>query len=542
MIPDGKKILVGAGCLLLAFTQLAAAGAADRPNILLIIADDMGYADPGVFGSDINTPNIDQLAAEGIRFTHFHTAPQCAPTRAMLYSGNNNHVAGMARQPIAPLLSFELEIPGYETHLSNRVAPVSQVLKDAGYHTYFAGKWHLGDAAEHRPHAKGFEETFAIMHGTANHFNGIGYVEGGTVYTRNGELAAWPDGAYSSELFTDELIEFIGSNRDDGDPFFAVAAYTAPHAPLQVPDDYLNRYSGQFDDGYDILREQRFRELQEAGIVSREAALPPRNPEVRPWEELSAADKRTEARKMELYAALVENLDFHVGRLLQHLKEQALYEDTLIVFMSDNGAASEDFYASGPRSPFVRANYDNNYENMGSATSWVSLGPAWAEANSAPFRRFKTFALQGGIVAPLIVAGAGVNQADAISHTYLTVMDIAPTLIDAANGNYPEGGIIRPMLGETMLPLLAGTSDRVHADDYVTTFFHVGQAFLRQGRWKIVHSNSIFDESAFELYDVIADPGETRNLKDGMPGQYQHMIELWREERIKLGILLPSDL
>ncbi len=542
MFPTSKFVLTRICGILLFSAHLVLAAEPQRPNILLIIADDMGYADLGVFGSDIRTPSIDRLAAEGIRFTHFHTAPQCAPTRAMLYSGNNNHVAGMGRQYIVPLLSFEMEIPGYEAHLSDRVAPVSRVLQDAGYHTYFAGKWHLGDAVEQRPHAKGFDQTFAVMHGTANHFNGIGYVEGGTVYTRNGELAAWPDAAYSSELFTDELIGFIEAGREDSDPFFAVASYTAPHAPLQVPDDYLDRYAGQFDEGYDALRERRFRELQDAGIVSPDAELPPRNPEITPWDELNPTDKLLEARKMELYAALVENLDFHVGRLLQYLEEQALYEDTLIVFMSDNGAANEDFHAGGPRAPFVRANYDNDYENMGTESSWVSLGPAWAEANSAPFRGVKTYALQGGIVSPLIVAGAGVNRADAIDRSYVTVMDIAPTLIEAANGVYPESGSIQPMLGESMLPLLAGASDRVHDEDYVTTFFHVGQAYLRQGRWKIVHSSSLFDESAFELYDVIADPGETRNLKEDMPDLYGRMIQLWQEERVKLGILLPSDL
>ena len=201
------------------------------------------------------------------------------------------------------------------------------------------------------------------------------------------------------------MIGFIEAGREDSDPYFAVASYTAPHAPLQVPDDYLDRYAGRFDDGYDALRERRFRELQDAGIVSLDAELPPRNPEITPWDELNPTDKRLEARKMELYAALVENLDFHVGRLLQYLEEQALYEDTLIVFMSDNGAANEDFHAGGPRAPFVRANYDNDYENMGTESSWVSLGAGLGGSEFRTFRGVKTYALQGGIVSPLIVSG-----------------------------------------------------------------------------------------------------------------------------------------
>ena len=256
-------------CLLLilaASSPVLWAQEAQRPNILLIVADDLGYADLGVFGSDIRTPNIDGLAAEGIRFTRFHTAPMCAPSRAMLYTGNNNHVAGMARQLIVPTLAHDLAIPGYEAHLSDRVVPVSRVLQDAGYHTYLAGKWHLGDTREHSPFTAGFERSFALLHGAASHFSPVGYRPGGSAYSRDGQPAEWPDGAYSSELFTDELLGFIDSDREDGRPFFAVAAYTAPHAPLQVPDDYLHRYSGRYDEGYDALRERRFEELKNAGL------------------------------------------------------------------------------------------------------------------------------------------------------------------------------------------------------------------------------------------------------------------------------------
>ena len=290
------------------------------------------------------------------------------------------------------------------------------------------------------------------------------------------------------------------------------------------------------------LRERRFEELKRAGIVAPDARMPPRNPAITPWSELSESRRRVEARKMELYAALIENLDSHVGRLLDYLGVQGLSENTLVIFMSDNGAAAEDFYNRGIRMPYVRRHYDNDYDNMGKFGSWVSYGAPWAEASSAPFQRYKTFTLQGGLVSPLIIAGAGVNHTDVITDAYVTVMDIAPTLIELAGGVYPEGGDVRPMLGETMLPLLSGRSDRVHEDDYVTTLHHQGRAFVRQGRWKLVTRVSPFDESGFELYDIEADPGETRDLRTEAPGVYGRMIELWREERRKLGIVLPEDL
>ena len=528
--------------LLAASSPVLGGQEARRPNILLIIADDLGYADLGAYGSDIRTPNIDRLAAEGIRFTRFHTAPMCAPTRAMLYTGNNNHVAGMGRQVIVPTLAHDLAIPGYEGRLSDRVVPVSRVLGDAGYHTYFAGKWHLGDTQEHSPFAAGFDRSFSLLHGAGSHFSAVGYRPGGSAYTRDGQPAEWPAGAYSSELFTDELLGFIESNQADGRPFFAVAAYTAPHAPLQVPDDYLHRYSGRYDEGYDALRVRRFEELKSAGIVATDARLPPRNPAITPWSELTESRQRVEARKMELYAALVENLDFHVGRLLDYLRRRDLTENTLVIFLSDNGAASDDFYNRGVRMPYVRAHYDNDYDNMGRPGSWVSYGAPWAEASSAPFQRYKTFTLQGGIVSPMIIAGAGVNHTDVITDSHVTVMDIAPTLIDLSGGVYPAGGEVRPMLGETMLPLLSGRSDRVHDDHYVTTLYHLGRAFVRQGRWKLVTREGPFDESRFELYDLDADPGEARDLKTEEPDVHGRMIELWREERRKLGIILPGDL
>ncbi|HEU5207938.1 MAG TPA: arylsulfatase, partial [Longimicrobiales bacterium] len=506
-----------------------AATRADRPNILLLVADDLGYTDTGPYGSDIRTPNIDRLAQEGILFTNFHTAPMCAPTRAMLLTGNNNHVAGMGQQsPDSVLARF----PGYEGYLSDRVVPFPRLLREAGYHTYSTGKWHLGDAREQSPLAAGFERSYQLTHGAANHFNAVGFFEGGSLYREDGEEAEYPAGRYSTELFTDRLIGFIDEQLDDGRPFFAFAAYTSPHWPLQVPDEWLDRYRGQYDEGYDVLRERNLDRLKQKGILPPDAEPPPRNEAITPWDSLDAEQRRIEARKMELYAAMVENLDHHIGRIIDRLKQRGVYDNTLIVFMSDNGAAgSEDFYLTGPFVEYLQARYDNSYENMGRPDSWISYGRGWAQAGAAPFSRYKTYTREGGMAAQLIIAGPQVTQRGTMNRAYTTVMDLAPTFLELAGATYPDNGSVRAMEGESMAALLAGDATTVHDADYVTTLFHAGRAFVRRGPWKLVTLEPPFDEAGFELYDVEADPGETRNLADARPDVYREMLELWRAER-----------
>jgi arylsulfatase len=511
-----------------------------RPNILLIVADDLGYADLGVHGSDIETPNIDAIAAEGTLFTQFHTAPMCAPTRAMLLSGNNNHVAGMARQGRQDLTGHS--VPGYENSLSDRVAPLPRLLHEAGYHTYTVGKWHLGLTAETSPHAAGFSRSFSLLHGAGTHFDDVGYSRHGSTFWADEDFAEYPVGSYSTEVYTDRLIEFIESNKGDGKPFFAFAAYTSPHWPLQVPDEYLDLYEGQYDDGYDALRERNFSALKSAGIIPPDSRLPPRNDEITPWDDLGADEQRRESRKMELYASMVDNLDDHIGRLIGYLKQAGLYENTLIVFMSDNGAAGEDFYNEGPYTEHIQANFDNAYETMGTAVSFVSYDDPWAEAGSAPFMRRKTYTREGGIAAPMMMAGPGVTNVGAIDSTYVTVMDLAPTFLEYADVQYPVNGSVRPMLGESMAGLLAGEQETVHDEDYITTLYHGGRAYLRQGKWKISNLEPPFDEADFELFDLSVDPGETQNLAESHEEKFEELLELWRKERRKLGIILPQDL
>jgi arylsulfatase A-like enzyme len=532
-------VLLGAGCP----GEVGANPGDPRPNILLIVADDLGYADLGSYGSDIETPHIDALAARGMLFTQFHTAVMCAPTRAMLMSGNNSHVAGMARQSVSGIMGHPY--PGYENHLSDRVLPFPRLLRDSGYHTYIAGKWHLGTAGEHSPRAAGFERSFTNLEGAGNHWDATGYKEGGSTYRLDGEIAQWPEDRYSTDLFTERLLEFIEGNRGDGRPFFAYAAYTSPHWPLQVPENELDRYAGRYDAGYDRLRERNFERLQAAGIVSRTSSLPPRNEAITPWEALDEGQRRREARKMELYAAMVSNLDHHVGRLVEYLRAHGLYDNTLVVFMSDNGAAAEDFYndpAWGEYHSYTRARYDNSYSNMGRSGSFVSYGPQWAEAGSAPFQRYKGYTREGGITAPLVVAGAGVARTGEKSRAYLTVMDLAPTFLELAGAGYPAGGKVQAMRGASIVAHLAGQADIVHGEDYVTVQSHKGRAMLRRGKWKIANLEGPFEEADFELFDLEADPGETTDLAEAEPDRFRELLELWRRQREELGIVLPQDL
>jgi arylsulfatase len=455
----------------------------ERPNILLIIADDLGYADLGVYGGDIRTPHIDALAREGVLFTQFHASPVCATTRAMLLTGNNNTVGGLARQgsypgPVIPGLY------GYENSLPDRVGRLPQILKAAGYRTYLAGKWHLGESIEHSPWAAGFERSFAMKFGAGNHFDGTGIRPIEHQYFEDDREVDWPEGAYTTEFYTNKLIEYLETDKQSDRPFFMMAAYTSPHWPLQVPDEDLDLYAGRYDMGYDRLRELRFESLKGAEIIPADSALPPRNPAIKPFAELSRAEQRREARKMELYAAMLDNLDRHVGRLLDYLRANDLYENTLIVFMSDNGAAAEDFYYSGPFVEYIQAHYDDSYERMGKRGNYVSYGPQWAQAGAAPFRLFKGFPSEGGIVAPLIIAGRGVGRRGEISDTYITVMDLMPTFLELAGARYPEDKV--PMRGESAWSFLSARADAVHADDYVTTLAYQQRAFVRQGDRKLI--------------------------------------------------------
>ncbi|MGB5893895.1 MAG: arylsulfatase [Ignavibacteriaceae bacterium] len=509
------------------------------PNILLIVADDLGYADLGCYGGDIETPNIDKLAATGMRFSRFHTSPLCAPTRAMLLSGNDNHIAGMGVQS---LVTNEF---GYEGKLTDRIATIPEILRNAGYHTYMAGKWHLGMESLSNPNQKGFEHSFVNLRGAGNHYNDQGIFKETpvTIYTEDGQPAKWENGKYSTDFYTDKLIQYIDNNKEDEKPFFVFAAYTSPHWPLQVDEKYWKKYEGRYNDGYEKLKERRFESLKRAGMVPENAVLPPNHKRVIPWDSLSEADKKKEARKMELYAGMVDNLDFNIGRLIQYLKDIGEFENTLILFMSDNGAAAEDFYYHNTYGPFIRENFNDDYENMGKPNSFISYGPQWAEAGSAPFRYFKGQVTEGGIIAPMIISGPGVEMKNKTYDGLVTLMDIAPSFYQAAGTEYPatfRNKKIYPLKGKSFMNLIFGTTEQVHDKEYVFGLEHHGRAMLRKGNWKIVNNSPPFQPKNFQLYNLFKDLAELNDLRNQEKDKYEELMKEWLKFSNEIRVQFPA--
>ena len=383
----------------------ASGGADSRPNVLLIVVDDMAFNDLGLFGSEIRTPNIDALAREGVFLTSFHVSPNCSPTRAMLFSGTDSHNAGLGNmfEDLAPNQEGK---PGYEGYLNFQVAALSELFLEAGYNTYMTGKWHLGLTQETGPAARGFEKSYALLQGGAGAFaNMLPIVgPGKALYQENGvQLEELPEDFYSTKFYTELMQEYIGADLDDGKPFFAYLSYTSPHWPLHAPQESIARYKGVYDAGYDVLHGKRLLNLKDRGLVGADVEPFPRLLDEKPWDELSPGEQRYQAKIMEIYAAMVDDVDVYTGRMIDYLKEIGEYENTVIFFMSDNGpeghAMEKTFVEVGE---WANECCDNSYENVGNAYSYVWLGPNWARAGNTPLRMFKGYTSQGR------GAGAGV--------------------------------------------------------------------------------------------------------------------------------------
>lgn len=545
--------VIAVGCAPRQSSSTAAEEAQPRPNILLIVADDLGYSDLGCFGGEIKTPNLDALAARGMRASNFCVSPTCSPTRAMLLTGTDTHVAGLGNMAewLGPT---QKGMPGYEGHLNSRVVTFPSLLSTrAGYFTFMAGKWHLGEDPKSWPAAHGFARDLTMIDGMGSHWEDMKSLspkQPKVNYSRNGErLDTLPPGYFSSTNFTDFAIQCVDEARTKQQPFFAYVAYQAPHGPLAAPDDWIDRYRGVYDAGYDRVGEERLARQKTLGIVGQQATRAPRPPGVPAWAELSAQQQRESARKMEIYAAMVAHMDDQIGRLISHLKATGQYENTLIIFMSDNGANGEDHAGLlleflPQLKPWFETTYDNRFENWGRPGSFIDYGKAWGHVSNVPFREFKGVVAEGGIRSPLIVTAPGVNHAGAINTSSLHVMDIAPTLLQLASVEHPAGGKnsdVAPIQGKALLPVLANRESSVRGDSDWNGWELFGNRAVRQGDWKLM---SLLKPAGgtgdWQLFNIKDDLAEMHDLSSQQTAKRDTMLKLW-DEYVKTNGVIESD-
>ncbi|MDE0513050.1 MAG: arylsulfatase [Gammaproteobacteria bacterium] len=520
-------------CLLAA----CSAEQAERPNFLVILADDMGYSDIGVMGSEIHTPNIDRLAARGMLMTHFRVHMLCSPTRAMLLTGADSHPAGYGTMAgeFTPAIRGQ---PGYETYLTDRVTTIASVLRDGGYHTYIAGKWDMGGHGNPAlwPDKRGFEESFVLVEGSGSHYNRApSLLELASVtYAENGREIEPPDDFYSSRNYADKIIEHIDRHRLDGRPFFAYLPFTAPHYPLHAPDKYIERYAGVYEQGYESVRAARIERMRKAGLIGEQEAVADHHPAWPAWDDLSDTMRSLEARRMQVYAAMTEAMDFHIGRVLDYLEREGLADNTLVIFLSDNGAEGGnplDFYGQ-PGFDWAEGRFDVGLENLGRPGSYAWLGAGWAYVGSTPLRYFKGFPTEGGIRTPAIFSLPGRIEAGAVSPAPANVLDLPVTLLDYAGIDHPRvadnGEPMPPIRGRSMRSFLSGKTGGVHPPEDYFAYVMMGRRGVVQGDWKITWMNAPWGpEGRWSLYNLAEDPAEQNDLAASHPDKLAEMEALW---------------
>lgn len=524
-----------------------------RPNIVLILGDDMGFSDMGSFGSEIKTPNLDALARDGVRFTNFYTHASCSPTRSMLLSGVDTHRNGLGNMDewTAP---NQKGVPGYEGYLNKQVATLPQLLQASGYHTYMAGKWHLGKAPDQIPAARGFERDFSLLDGAGSYWDMTNFTGASplSVFTEDGKyLSKLPADYYATKTYTDKMIGFIDANHGDGKPFFAYVSHQAPHDPYHLPRDWRSRHVGEYDKGWDAVRQERLKQQVKLGIMPAETNLAERmwflpDPVV-----LAPASRAMMGKKMELYAGMVENLDFHVGRLVEHLKAIGEYENTIFIVFGDNGAEGTDLFKMIAGSPgsrdylYAAMKWSQTHPNAwGDPGSYVGYGPMWAQVSMTPFSQYKGWVAEGGIRNALIVSGPVVNRPkESINAGLMHVADIMPTLLEITGVQYPAanaGQALPPLIGKSWGAMLAGREDSPRTPEDVLAWEIFGNHAVRQGEWKLRWQYKPFGTGAWELFDLAHDPAERENLAATRPDKLRELVAQWDRYALANNVILPS--
>jgi arylsulfatase len=498
----------------------AAAAAAAQPNIVVILADDLGWSDLGAYGSEIETPHLDALARGGVRFSQFYNTARCCPTRAALLTGLYQHQAGIGH------MVANDGLPSYQGYLNDRCVTLAEVLRPAGYTTLMTGKWHVGSAPGQWPLDRGFDRFWGTPSGGGVYFKETLEIRQEVFFVDGAKRIDPPGDLYVTDTFTDRALAYVDEAvTRTRKPFFLYLAHIAPHWPLQAKPADIAKYAGRYDHGWDAVRERRFARQKEVGLIAKDAALSPRDPQAKAWSELPQAARKELAHRMEIYAAQIDCIDQNVGRLVAKLKQLGQFENTLILFLSDNGCSAE----GGPGG-FSRGQAG---APLGTGRSYASAGLEWANASDTPFRKFKIATHEGGIATPFIAHWpAGIPARDEIRAEPGHVIDLMPTVIELAGATYPASGngrAILPMAGRSLAPALTGARGLGARPLF---WEHEGNKAVRLGDWKAVAER----RGAWELYDLRTDRAESRDLAAQNPAKLRELTTLWQDWAARCGV------
>lgn len=528
------RLLAAFAALVIPAAPALSQASPEKPNIVILLIDDAALMDLGIYGGEAATPHIDALAGAGAMFTQYRSSPLCAPSRAMLLTGIDNHRTGISTIPEV-LPREHVGKPGYTMSLEPGVTTLAARLKPLGYRTLMTGKWHMGSGEGDLPDSHGFDRSFALDASGADNWEDKSYLPlyADAPWYEDGKAAALPEDFYSSTFIVEKMIDYLDEDTSNA-PFLAYLGFQAVHIPVQAPPEFTAKYLDTYRDGWEAMQTRRWQRAQDIGLVPIGAAQPALHPDLRSWNDLNENQQRLFAARMAVNAGMLEAMDHHIGRLIDHLKAKGVYENTVFVVTSDNGP--EPSSAEDPRfETWLRANgYHVGIERIGEKGSYGFIGPEFASAASSPSYLFKFFVSEGGLRVPLIMSGPGI--APARVDAFALVTDVAPTLLDMVGaGPAPEGSV--SIDGRSLLPLLSGAASSVYTDEDAIGIEVSGNAALYKGPWKITRNLAPWGDGSWRLFNLETDPGEIQDLSAAHPDIFDALQADYAAYAERVGVL-----
>ena len=527
---------------MMVLSTTCAMAAKQKPNVLVVLLDDAGFMDFGSYGGDTATPNIDKLAQQGVKFSRFYTAPQCAPSRAMLMTGKDSHQVGIGSiiESLDPALR---QYPAYSMLWQDDTQTMASRLKESGYQTFVSGKWGIGESGANLPSKFGFDRTFVLDATGASNYDQRPYIPINSTakWFEDGERISLPDDFYSSRNLVDKLIGYIDDSQSE-QPFFAYLPFMAIHMPVQVPKEYIEKYNGVFDQGWDVMGKQRLQKAIDLKLVPSDTKLAKALKTHRKWDQLPEQKKAYWARAMQVNSGMLEAADFHLGRLLARLEAQGQLDNTLVIVTSDNGPEGSTVgFEKGLNGAMFGAwmsmyDWSTAFEDMGGKNGLTTIGPEWAAVSSGPFKLFKFNSSEGGQRVPLIISGAGISNQTDFLQGRAHMVDVLPTILDVLNIPYDQD----ELYGRSLMPLINGQSQQVYGADEPYAIEVGGNASLYQGDWKIARVNPPSGDGQWHLFNLALDAGEANALEDEYPVMFQALLNEYLAYAAQMGVIQPN--